>query len=182
MSKIKFKNKKDLEKFLKKKINKETKINNMTTKGMLEEEAKKLKQLIQKYIKQYYRNYQPVVYRRTYDLLNSLKIEPVKIQGEIISIKLYFDESAYKPSVVFNSKTGSFDEEGFTPILIDVGWHWNKSYKKRIPYFTDFEGIHFVEKAIKEYSKDGISGIKIKVIKEYTGKRGHWIDINTWYI
>lgn len=181
MPKIKFKSKKDLQKFFEKKLNKEVRIDGLTFDEMLKREAEKLRTFIKKYINEHYRNYQPTIYRRTYDLINSLKIEPVKTKGQSKSIKIYFDETAYKPSVVYNKQRGKMHEEGFTPILMDIGWHWSKPHKV-VPYFTDFEGIHFIEKAVEAYSKSGVHGIKIKVIKEYTGEKGHWIDTRTWYI
>ena len=78
----------------------------------LKQEAKRLKQLIEKYIQQYYDSYYPVEYVRTGAMGRSVRVET---NVDKLQIAVYFDDSAYHPSM-FNSQYMRF-----VPTLMDSG-------------------------------------------------------------
>ena len=131
--------------------------------AVLLDEAEKLKKLIQKYIDAYYSSYSPSLYTRTYDFQNSLRIETVKQEGTMLSVKIYFDPTLATHPSVFGQ------EDGFVPILINDGWQWKNG--KTEPYrFARYEGYQFVEKAIDEYNKNNDYGFTIRVVKKYKNR------------
>ena len=138
--------------------------NGKTIGQILLNESRRLKGLITKHIGIYYASYRPVYpYRdRTFDLINSLRIEDMQKNGNELTVRVYFDQqTATHPSVV---KDG---EPGFTPILIDQGWEVKKDvWFKDIHMFGHFEGAGFIKAAINEYNAQNPYGFKIRV--EYT--------------
>ena len=66
-----------------------------TLKGM-EETAKSMKEDLINFIREkIYGSYDPTIYRRTYDLLNSIQIEPVKKRRGVYSFKIYVSDTQH---------------------------------------------------------------------------------------
>lgn len=95
-----------------------------------------------------YESYSPKVYRRTYDVYNSLYIEDkvridVTSKGAGLSIGIHFDEG---------SLHRNFDGEDSNIIgLLNEGWEWNNN--PYIPYLSERDGSHFIESAIEKYKQ-----------------------------
>ncbi len=154
-----FRNLKDLEKYIIKTQGNKIKLsNNKTIMKIMQEEGNRLKDLIQKYIDEYYDSYTPTQYKRTYSFKNSLRIETVKQEGDILSVRIYFDESM----AFYESLFGG--EDGYVPRLIDEGWTW-KDTTAGAYRLSNYEGFGFVDKAISEYEKDNPYGFKIEVMR-----------------
>lgn len=129
-----------------------------SVKKVLEEEAKRLEQLIKEEIVHYYNSYKPVRYKRTFNWLNSLRVDKPNIEGNKASIRIYFDDNlAYHPSVV-----SSDQPKGYVPWLMESGWQVKKM-KKVIYRFTYFEGTHYIKNAIEKWQQTNQYGLKIAV-------------------
>lgn len=130
---------------------------NQQVKRNLEEAANLLKSLLQQKLQDYYDSYEPLVYERTYALLNSLRVDAVQQKGALLSIKVYFDDSATHPSLFGG-------EAGFTPTLINEGWSWSNGMN--IYHLSHYEGFHFVERALEAFDEQNRWGFKVtKTIK-----------------
>lgn len=136
----------DLEKRLQQSIDKKTQRGGEWNK-LLEKEAQKLYDQILLAISDYYLSYDPVAYKRTYDMINSLRL---KVSGDEFII--YFEpNAAYHPNV-------------FVQTLMDHGWNYsNAKYR-----FTYWDGAHFIEQGIANYKKyDAAFPIEIKIESKY---------------
>lgn len=129
----------------------------------LKEAADLLSKILQRKVQDYYDSYKPVEYQRTYQFLNSIRISPVKHDGDKLHIEVYFDKNMATHPSIFGG------ESGFVPILLNEGWTWNK---KTGPYRLAFyEGFHFIEKAIEEFNKINRWGFVISKEVYYKGKK-----------
>lgn len=96
-----------------------------------------------------YDSYSPKVYRRTYDLYNSLYLDgKVRIdvtgKGAKLSVGVHFDDGAIH--------TGFGGEKVNTAILLNEGWQTHGSFA-HVPYFGYRDGTHFIEKGIERYKE-----------------------------
>lgn len=168
-----FKNMDDIRKYVQNNFHTGAKfLNNQSLRDVMKEEADRLKDIVLKKIDDYYDSKPvPSVYDRTHNLKNTVEVSPVELKGGLLSISVFFNDDAYYDSVVWNRNRGSFDEEGFVPILISEGWTWRGEHDSK-PYFTEYEGFPFGEMAIEEYNKSNPYGFAISLVKEYEGERG----------
>lgn len=127
--------------------------------AILKSEAARLKGLIEKYINEYYASYEPVVYKRTNDLRNGVRVD-TEVKNR--SIDIYFDdETVWGPSVK-HPKTQ--EPYGFTPILIDAGWSIKTQKPIRKRMFDFYEGYHFLQSALDEFEKNNPYDLHVEVI------------------
>ncbi|WP_206459456.1 hypothetical protein [Anaerovorax sp. IOR16] len=121
----------------------------------VKDEVDKLKDRIQQEIDNYYTSYSPTIYSRTDNLKNSLVIVQT-----LNGFSITFDERlVYHDSVVYK------DTQAYVPLLIEDGWHWNKSHQK-IDRFTDFSGYPFVENGVEKYLQSAPKGVSIRIHKK----------------
>lgn len=127
---------------------------------VLKTEANRLERFLRDEIENYLSSYKPKVYKRTGDLLRSLRVSepfPYSISGSF-AIKVYFESSlAYHPSL-FGGRSG------YVPILLDKGWHWSENKRPRIYRLSDFDGIHFIKRAVKRFQSSNKLKLKVLVI------------------
>ncbi|MNW59256.1 hypothetical protein D3C74_371640 [compost metagenome] len=128
-------------------------VNIQKVKSSLNEAARLMEKLLYKELQAYYDSYDPVVYERTFGLLNSLRVSPIVQRGNELVISVYFDrDSATHPSIFGGAN-------GYTAILINDGWEWDNNIGiHRLSYFS---GAHFIEKAIAEFNKVNKWGFKV---------------------
>ena len=157
-----FKNLDEIKKYVEKNAGTIKLSNGKTVGWMLSNESRRLKGIITKHIGIHYSSYSPEYHNRTLRLINSLRIDNMKQEGNQLSVKVYFDEStATQPSAIPNG------ESGFTPILIDQGWVVKKDvWFKDIHMFGHFEGTGFIKAAVDEYNASNPYGFRLRV--EYT--------------
>jgi hypothetical protein len=136
---------------------------------IIKQEANKLRDFVRQEILLYYESYEPKEYVRTEGLLNSLRVDAVKNEGDALSVRIWFAEAATHPSVL-----GEGQDAGFTPILIDQGWHVKRGWHKDIPHFGFQKGSHFIRNAVKKYNRDNKYGFKIAAY--YKSPDGEWIE------
>lgn len=154
-------------------------------------EARRLYDCIQYYIDEYYRSYEPKVYGRTYRYQGALYAEDVadvRVVGDTLRISVAFhSDLAMHPNLSevywdFGYKEGYRDEhaipitrshESFVPLLMERGWNaplLEYMIGRRVHRLTYFEGIHAVEKGIKDFNRTNKLGIKINADDFYNGK------------
>ena len=151
-----FKSIEDIEKYIKANLKTVTLSNGKTMPQIIESEAERLSNIIRQKINEYYMSYDPKVYERTYDMINSLQVEKSIVNGNEISVRVYFDDSANHPSVFGQ-------EDGFSPWLINHGWRVQKGNHMNIEHFGYQKGARFIENAIAEFNKNNPYGFRIRV-------------------
>ena len=135
----------------------------------LASEGRRFKEILQKWVDAYYDSYKPVTgvggrdsykyehgndWERTGALLNSITITTMKLSGNKLSLDIYFDENVATHNSIFGG------EPAYVPVLIDEGWEWQNN--PHIKHLSEYEGFHFVDKAIAEYNKNNPYGISIE--------------------
>lgn len=137
-------------------------LSNESIKKSLKDAADMLYKIMHRQLESYYSSYTPIVYHRTYNLLNSLRISPIKQTGKSLSISVYFDgDSATHPSLFGG-------EDGFVPILLNEGWQWKNDIG--VYHLSNYEGFHFIENSIDEFNKINKWGFKITKEGQYKGQ------------
>lgn len=97
--------------------------------GLADELAERVYETLNYFLQEYYKSYNPVSYRRTYDFLRSaVKVEP-KVKGNCVeaavyidykSMDNYYDASGYEVAVWANKGLhGGLEIEGSTPHVWD---------------------------------------------------------------
>ena len=121
--------------------------NGNSVEAELKHHADILADCIMKELSAVYDNYSPKIYRRTYNLYNSLCIDEdvhinISSKGAGLSIGLYFDDRA-----MHDSFSG---EKVNTAILINEGWQTHGRFQN-IPYLGYRKPTNFIEKGIMRY-------------------------------
>lgn len=139
--------------------NAESILGQKATMEKLEAQATELEFLLKTAILGYYNSYTPVEhgYVRTYNLYNSVQVEPPQIDGNIIYMRVTFNE------LMANHPSLWGGEDGYVPMLIDTGWHikWSKPY--RVPRLSDFDGYPYIQQVIDEYNSNNNMGLHVEV-------------------
>lgn len=149
---------------------------NLTYRQILQNETKRLKNILQREIDDYYTTYSPKVYKRGQhggNLRRSLSADEVcdvSANGKKLTMSIKINENAIHESIIDGSEANAF-------WLINDGWKVKKDvWFKDIYRFGYYEGAHFVEDAVEEFKKTSKYGIKVEVIrpllyydKEYNG-------------
>lgn len=145
-------------------------------------EARRLYDCIQYYIDEYYRSYEPVVYDRTYRYQGALYAEDVadvRVVGDTLRIGVSFHNAlAMHPnlsSIYWDNYELPIMEghETFVPLIMERGWYAPKLENmlgQRVYRLTYFEGIHAVEKGIRDFNRTNKLGIKVNADDFYNGK------------
>jgi hypothetical protein len=140
-------------------------------KQVLEHEARRLEQYLKDELNSYFSSYQPKVYDRLGNTLNSFRIsEPKYVAGLDWSVEIYFDES-----LAFHDSYISKDQpKGNTLWLLHSGWKTRLDAKKSIPRFTRFEGTNYINHAIETFNRVNPYGLKVKVLKDGKEVNGYY--------
>jgi hypothetical protein len=138
-------------------------LNKDNIKIALKQAGELLRESIQIYIDEFYDSYFPSTYVRTYNFENSLEISPVKSDGIVHSIGIYFNQDlATHPSLWGG-------EDGYLPFLLNDGWQWKNHSEVDIYRFSHYDGFHFIEKGIQRFNSLNRWGFKIILSKTYNG-------------
>jgi len=141
--------------------------NGKTIVSIIQLEAERLAKCIERKIAEYYTSFTPEEYNRTMDLINAVRVSAVVTKENIISAKVYFDDSAIKPSVLGG-------EDGFTPVLMNYGWSVDSGWHKDIENFGYKPGAKFIESAIEDFQKQNNYGLKVQVSVDAPGISEIW--------
>lgn len=146
-------------------LNVKYKNTNLTYRQILQNEAKRLKDILQKNIEDYYHSYSPTVYQRRQhggNLLDSLSLDDVcaiSANGMKLTMNININENAIHNSILDDSEANAF-------WLVNDGWKVAKNvWFKDVYRFGYFEGAHFVEDAVEEFERTSKYGIKVDVIR-----------------
>lgn len=133
----------------------------------IEEELKRhaniLMECIQEELYAVYDMYSPLVYKRTFELAESLYIGSTEIkvsaEGLAMSVEVGFNESAWHENF--------FGEKMNIAILLNEGFQTHGSFES-VPYLGFRESTHFIEKGIQKYktSVDKPFAIKFNINNE----------------
>lgn len=141
--------------------------NTMTTSGMtvkqiLEQEARRLLNCIQKRINEYYESYNPVVYQRTYGLF-AMRVEDfidMTMMNGTASIKIDFDKADIQAHSIFGDGGDAYN----TVELINSGWQVKEGvWFSDIEHFGHQDGAHFIENGIADFNADNPYNLKIEL-------------------
>ena len=138
---------------------------NLTYRQILKNETKRLKDILQKKIEEYYNSYSPKVYDRGNhggNLRYSLSVDDicsVSANGMKLIMNININENAIHNSILDDSEANAF-------WLINDGWQVKKDvWFKDIYRFGYYEGAHFVEDAVEEFERTSKYGIKVQIIR-----------------
>lgn len=138
---------------------------NLTYRQILQNEAKRLKSILQKNIEDYYNSYSPAVYQRGQhggNLLDSLSLDDVcdiSADGMKLTINININENAIHNSILDDSEANAF-------WLVNDGWKVKKDvWFKDVYRFGYYEGAHYVENAVEEFERTSKYRIKVDVIR-----------------
>lgn len=139
---------------------------NLTYRQILEKETRRLKNILQKHIEDYYESYSPRVYKRGQhggNLLDALSIDDictVSANGMKLTMNININENAIHTSIV----DGESEANAFW--LINDGWQVRENvWFKDIYRFGHYEGAHYVEDAVEEFESTSKYGIKVEVVR-----------------
>ena len=143
--------------------------NTMTTSGLtiqqiLEQEARRLLNFIQKRINEYYESYDPsdLYYKRTYGMF-AMRVEDfidTTVINGTCSIKIDFD----KADIQAHSLWGDAGDAYTTVELINSGWKVRDDvWFANIDHFGHQTGAHFIENGIADFNADNPYNLKIEL-------------------
>lgn len=140
-------------------IRKLTLPNGRTLEQQLQYEADRFLKILQEEINNWYDSYSPVVYIRSYDMLNSIYVEDlvqVSVSGDKLQIKINYDNSAFHQSLWDSSNINSI-------LLMNDGYKVSKGWHKNIENFGYRDGGQFLEKAVNRFNEDNYFGIDVVI-------------------
>ena len=110
---------------------------------------------------QVYESYSPQIYKRTYNLYNSIYIDQTPVikigtSGAAICISVLFDDGA-----IHQSLNGKYVD---VAMLLNEGWQTHGSFAN-VLYFGYRPGTHFIEKGIEDYKRKVDHPFDVKFIK-----------------
>lgn len=108
-----------------------------------------------------YESYSPKIYKRTYNLYNSIYIDQTPVlkigsSGAAICISVLFDDGA-----IHQSLNGKYVD---VAMLLNEGWQTHGSFAN-VPYFGYRPGTHFIEKGIEDYKRKVDHPFDVQFIK-----------------
>lgn len=140
-------------------IRKLTLPNGRTLEQQLQYEANRFLKILQEEIDNWYDTYSPVVYKRSYDMRNSIYVEDlvqVSVSGDKMQIKINYDDRAFHQSLWDSSSINSI-------LLMNDGYKVSKGWHKDIENFGYRDGGQFLEKAVNRFNEENDFGIDIVI-------------------
>ena len=130
----------------------------MTFGTMIYKEANRLRGLIVQEIDAYYNSYEPVLYKRTRAMRDSVEVAnniTIDTTGMRLTIDLNLTERAWHESY--------YSEGSVIPlILLSYGWHTHGSFKD-IYRFGYFEGANILQNAVDKFNDSSKYGVTAEI-------------------
>lgn len=130
-----------------------------TIEKQLKVEADRFLKILQEEIDAWYFSYTPMIYNRTYNMRDSIRVDDVvrvyPSKNQLV-IDIVYSDDAFHKSLWSDDVINSIElmNEGYK---VKSGWH------KDIENFGYRKGGHFLEKAIARFNKNNPLGIDIKI-------------------
>lgn len=161
-----FNNISDLKKWVNSQNGQNSVLNENQIRQVLTEAGQELHKLMVEELNAYYQSYEPTVYQRTGNTVDSIRVgKPQKISINEWSLGITFDEALAN----HHSYIGSNQPDGYTPWLLEVGWNIEDKVQPSRPMFTNHPGTHYITKAVQKFNASNTHGLK--VIVEHNGQR-----------
>ena len=130
--------------------------NGLTIVETLKAEAGRFLQILQEEINRWYASYSPIVYGRTYALLNNLSAD------DLVTVSA--DTTHFSISINYNEAHSSLWGSGEVNVLLlmDKGYQvGSDKWFSDIPYFGYRSGGQFLEAALARYNASNILGVMV---------------------
>jgi len=114
-----------------------------------------------------YEAYEPKVYKRTYELLNSVT-SSVDINGDNITIKVFLDHDKMNHFSVIDG------ERTYVPPIVNYGFYWPDWWDSKPDYFHNRPESKFLEEAMLEIQKDMQKAFLDAVVVAFNSNRYRW--------
>lgn len=140
-------------------------------------EARRLYDCIQYYIDEWHRSYEPVIYQRSYRYQGALYAEDIAditTRGNSLVIKVAFHKDLTRHP---NLNEVSWNRYGYNydvpindrhmsrvDVLMEKGWNAPRLASmlgRNVHMLTYFEGIHAIEKGVRDYNATNKLGIRV---------------------
>jgi hypothetical protein len=139
----------------------------------LKREVDRLYDCIQARIEEYYDNYEPKIYERTYRFMGALYAEDlvdVRAVGTQIQLSLRFHPD------LAQHETWTSNGNGYVPVLLNYGFENNvlkkhMGLKHHIEHLTYLKPQLFIENGILDWNKTNKLGLSIDVTAIYNGSQ-----------
>lgn len=141
--------------------------NGKTLEDTLKSEARRLIKILKEEIQErVYNQPESQWYQRTGDLLNSVD-ETVVIDPKTNTITIGFiDEKAWHDSAITKYRDSGYTFKGYIPLLVNEGFHTlDTSGERWVKSSNWYEGVGFLESAVRRFQQDAVPGITIELIK-----------------
>lgn len=118
-------------------------------------------QILQEEMLDWYADYKPKIYQRSYDMFNSIRVDDfveVNINKGKCAIHIIFDDSAFHTSLFDDGKVNVIP-------LMNYGYETHNKPFSDVPYFGYRYGGHFIEKAVSRFNNDNPYGIELVIEK-----------------
>jgi hypothetical protein len=121
----------------------------LVTKQDLEKAANALRDYLLTHIKRYFDSYDPAIYERTGQLLDSIQVKVINNAGTM-QAHVYFDSSKTMRDSLFEG-----GGQGDALLSLDKGWEVKKNvWFKDIEHFGYFDGVGFIRSALADAEGD----------------------------
>ncbi|MEH7116044.1 hypothetical protein V7128_01295 [Neobacillus vireti] len=161
-----FNNIKELERWINSKHGQNSTLDEARIRELLIDAGKELRKFMIEELNAYFLSYEPTVYKRTGDTVDSIIVgSPKKLNINEWYLEITFDEG----KAFHKSYIGSDQPDGYTPWLLEVGWNIEDKVQPSRPMFTDHPGTHYITKAVNRFNGSNKHGLKVTV--EHNGKR-----------
>jgi len=143
--------------------------------------AQKIANILKMYVREnWYDKYEPLYYERTMDVLNSITVDKIKKNGNILEVEIYFDKNKIEQKEsTFPLPEGyirfhhhmSIDGSTTYGNMSIAEWvvYW-MNYGQHSPLYS-YDGVHFIEKTIEWTERDKYHIKKLKELLEQNGFR-----------
>lgn len=133
--------------------------NGRTLEQQMKYEAKRFLKILQEEIDDWYMSYSPVVYQRTYAMMDSIYAEDyvdIDTSGTQLTVRLKQTDAAMHQSLWGDGEVNAL-------LLMNEGYQVTSGWHKDIPYFGYRPGGHFLERAVERFEQENYFNIEVYI-------------------
>lgn len=131
--------------------------NGRTVEQQMKYEGQRFMGILQDELNEWYSEYTPVMYQRTYAMLGSVFAEDlveVDYSGTTLEVRVKYSDLAMHKSLWS-------DDEVNTLFLLNNGYQVSSGWHRNVPYFGYREGGHFLDRAVERFNRENELGIVV---------------------